>query len=108
MQLLRHQSDHRSGSAVVAGDVMAADGNGAFAGTDQAADGANQRRLPRAVRAEQRENLAGANIEVDILQRREARGIGLRKVFDRDDGGHGCDLQRREHDIGARTPSRNI
>ena len=58
---------------------------------DDAADDADQRRLAGAVRAEQREDLAAPDLEVDVLQRLEAGRVGLRQVGDGDDGLHGAD-----------------
>ena len=49
----------------------------ARAGVDDAADDADQRRLAGAVGAEQREDLAAPDLEVDVLERLEARGVGL-------------------------------
>ena len=46
-------------------------------GVDDAADDADQRRLAGAVRAEQREDLAAADLEVDALQRLEPGRVGL-------------------------------
>ena len=46
-------------------------------GVDDAADDVDQRRLAGAVRPEQREDLAAADVEVDVLERLEAgRVIG--------------------------------
>ena len=56
---------------------------------DDAADDADQRRLAGAVRAEQRENLAAPDLQVDVLQRLEAAGVGLREMRDGNGGGHG-------------------
>ena len=55
-------------------------------GVDDAADDADQRGLAGAVGPEQREDLAAPDVEVDVLQRLEARGIGLGQVGDGDDG----------------------
>ena len=52
----------------------------AFARLDDAADDVDQRRLAGAVRTEQRENLAVPDLEVDALERLEARSIGLGQV----------------------------
>jgi hypothetical protein len=66
-QLLRHQTDHRPGGAVVPDDVVAVDRHAAFAGIEDAANDADQRRLARAVRSQQREDLASSDVEVDAL-----------------------------------------
>ena len=55
---------------------------------DDAADDADQRRLAGAVRAEQREDLALADLEVDALQRLQARGVGLGQAGNGDDRRH--------------------
>ena len=47
------------------GDVVAFDGDGAVARSHQTRHGAQQRRLARAVRAEQRDDLARGDVEVD-------------------------------------------
>ena len=66
VQFLRHQPDQRARRAVIAVDVMAADGDAAFAQIGDAADDADQRGLAGAVRPEQRKNLAAPDLEVDI------------------------------------------
>ena len=86
-QLLRHQADLAARGAVVAHDVVAVGEHRAGAGVDDAADDADQRGLAGAVGPEQREDLAAADVEVDVLERLEARGVGLADVADRDDGG---------------------
>ena len=55
-------------------------------GVDDAADDADQRRLAGAVGAEQREDLAAADLEVDVLESVEAGGVGLGDAGDGDDG----------------------
>ena len=55
--------------------------------------------LPGAVRPEQREDLALADLEVDALQRRQTRGVGLGQLGDGDDRRH-----RRELIANARAP----
>jgi len=44
----------------------------ALARIDDAADDADQRRLPCAVGTEQREDLSAADVQVDVLERQEA------------------------------------
>ena len=63
----------RARGAVVRDDVMAVDRHGARGRLDDAADDADQRGLAGAVRAEQREDLAAADVEIDVLERLEAR-----------------------------------
>jgi hypothetical protein len=60
VQFLRHQADQRARGAIILVDVVAADGDAAFARIGDAADDADQRGLAGAVRPEQRENLAAA------------------------------------------------
>ena len=88
-QFLRHQADHGARGAVVADVVVAVHRHRAGGRIDDAADDADQRGLAGAVRPEQRENLAAPDLQVDALQRLEARGVGLRKISDGDDGLHG-------------------
>ena len=80
VEFLRHQADHRAGGAIVRDDVVAGDRDLAGARLDDAADDVDQRRLAGAVRPEQRENLAAADVQVDALQRLEAAGVGLRNA----------------------------
>src|SRR3546814_6881868 len=61
---------------------------------DQSADDADQRGLAGAVRAEQGEDLAGPDFQVDILQRLKARIVSFRQVRDRDDGRHRSEERR--------------
>src|SRR5690606_28673698 len=42
--------------------------------------------LSRPVGAQQREDLAGPDLQVDVLQRLDARGVGFRQAGDLDDG----------------------
>ena len=81
-ELLRHEPDQRARGAVVAHDVVAVDRDPAVAGglTMPQID-ADQRGLARAVRAEQREDLAAADLEVDVLQRVEPRRVGLGEIL---------------------------
>ncbi len=88
-QLLRHQPDQRARRAVVGNDVVTVDGDLAGGRIDDAADDADQRRLAGAVRAEQREDLAVADIQVDVFEGLEAGGVGLVEMRDGDGGGHG-------------------
>jgi uncharacterized protein YjhX (UPF0386 family) len=67
-QLLRHQTDHRAGGAVGLDDIVPADQT--FLGRiDDPAYRADQRRLACAVRTQQREDFAAANLQVDVFQR---------------------------------------
>src|SRR5208283_233243 len=62
-------------------DVVAVDRDRAAARLDDAADDVDQRRLAGAVGAEQGENLAAADLEIDGLERDQTRCVGLRQVF---------------------------
>ena len=91
VQFLRHQPDHRARGAIIPVDVVAADVDAALAQIGDAADDADQRGLARAVRPEQRKNLAGLDVEIDVVQRLEAGAVGFREIGDGYDGWH------REH-----------
>ena len=110
-QFLRHEADQRARGAVVADDVMAVDRDRAGGRIDDAADDADQRGLAGAVRPEQRENLAAADVQVDALERLEAGGIGLGQILDGDDGLHGragrCGTLRDMDDAGLELPARS-
>ena len=54
---------------------MAVRGHGPAGCRDDAADDVDQRALARAVRAEQREDLAGDDVEVDVAERLEAGSV---------------------------------
>ena len=90
VQLLRHQADLAARRTVVAHDVVAVRHDAAGARPDDAADDVDERRLAGAVRAEQREDLAALDAQVDALERDEAAGVGL---------AHGAHC----HDRGGRT-----
>ena len=87
--LLRHQADLRAGRAVVTDDVVASHQHPAFARIDDAADDADQGGLARAVGAEQGEDLALANVQVDALQGRVPGRIDLVQLRNGDDRLHG-------------------
>ncbi len=87
-QLLRHEADLLARGAIVAEDVMAVGEDDAACRVDDAADDADQRRLARAIWAEQGEDLAPADIEVDRLQRLEAGGVDFGQVGDGNDRSH--------------------
>src|ERR1051325_12182649 len=81
-ELLRHQPDQLARRAVVGDDVVPRHGDAPRRRRDDAADDVDERGLARAVRAEQREDLAAADVEVDALERLEAGGVGLGQVRD--------------------------
>ncbi len=85
-ELLGDEPDLRARRAVVLHDVVTVGEHGAARGVHDPADDAGERRLPRAVRAEEREDLTLLDREVDALQRGESRRVGLREVLYFDDG----------------------
>ncbi|MNJ62054.1 hypothetical protein D3C77_578750 [compost metagenome] len=87
-QLLRHQADLRTGRAVVADDVVAIDQHPSATRIDDAADDADQRGLAGTIGPQQGEDLALADLQVDLLERRVTGGIGLGESFDGNDGKH--------------------
>src|SRR5690606_24038298 len=80
--------DQRARLAEIPRDVVAVDEDAARAGVDDAADHADQRGLAGAVGAEQREDLAAADLEVDPAQGMEARLVGLVELLDGNDRRH--------------------
>jgi len=64
--------------------------HGARARVDQPAHDADERRLAGTVGPEQREDLAAPDLQRDVLQRLEARGVGLGKVRNLDHCLHGA------------------
>ena len=87
-ELLRHEADHRAGGAVVGDDVVPVDRDASLRRLDDPADDADERRLAGAVRAEQREDLAAADVEVDVLERLKSGCVGLGEIGDGDDRLH--------------------
>src|SRR3569623_110430 len=75
MQLLRHQAYLRPCGAVVMHDLVAVDPYRARGGRDDAADDADQGGLASAVGAQQREDLALADVEIDTVERPQARFV---------------------------------
>ena len=88
-QFLRHQPDGRARAAIVAHNVMPGHLHAAAARPRNAADDGDHRRLARAVRPQQRENLAFLDGQVDAIERLEARRIGFGQAFNFNDGCHG-------------------
>ncbi len=77
------------GVARVLVDVEAPDRDRAAGLVDQPGEDVDQRRLARAVGAEQAEDLPARHVEADVVQRPLAAGIGLGQLFDADCGlGH--------------------
>jgi hypothetical protein len=88
VQFLRHQPDQGTRGAIIGVDVMAVDGDAAFAQIGDAADDADQRGLAGAVRPQQREDFAALDLEVDAVERPETGAIGFRQICNGDDGSH--------------------
>jgi hypothetical protein len=62
---------------------------------DDATDGVDQRGLARAIGAEQGEDLALTDIEIDVLERLEPALVGLAEAPDRQNGWHAAEVPRR-------------
>ena len=86
--LLRHQANNRSCGAIVAHDVVAVDQYPPRRHRHRAAGDADQRRLAGAVGAQEGENLAFGDLEIDRIERDQAGLIAL---------GHGGDGYHRRH-----------
>jgi len=78
---------------------VTADRHLAVSRRDDAADDVDQRGLAGAVRAEQREDLALLDLQVDALQRLAAAGVGLGEALDGEDGRQ----SRRFYGVASRT-----
>ena len=81
-EFLRDEPDAPAHFAPVTLDVEPEGLDRPAARLEQAADRADQRGLARAVRAEQRENLALADRQVDVLKRDGAALVGFRQSTD--------------------------
>ena len=68
---------------------VAEDARLALRDADQVADGGDQRRLARAVRAQQPEELARPDLQVDPVERQEAVVVALRQAGELEGGDHG-------------------
>ena len=99
-QFLRDEADHRARRAVIGNDVVTVDENAAFGPIDDPANDADQCRFSRAIRTQQREDLATSNVEVDALERLEAGRIGFGEIGDGDDGLHEREVIRLRHSPG--------
>jgi hypothetical protein len=80
-ELLRQVTEHAPDVVLLAKHVDVAERDGAGVGFLQRGDGAHQRRLAGAVRAEETEH-AGRNRERDVLESFDAVRIGLREAGD--------------------------
>src|SRR5262245_40398759 len=87
-ELLRHQANQRPRRPKILNDIVAADGHLAMCRIDDPAHNADQRSLTSAIGAEQREDLAAPNLQVDVLEGVESGRICLGKIRNRDDRLH--------------------
>ena len=85
---LRHQPDQRAGLAEILDDIEAADPDRPGTGIDQPADDRDQRRLARAIRPQQSQDLSFLDLQIDTFQRLKAAVITFGKMIDRDNGRH--------------------
>ncbi len=83
-QFLRDETNPRARLAEPGDYVVAVDEHLTTAGVDDAADDIDQRGLAGTVRAEQPEDLALVDLEVNVLEGLEATGIGLGQTLYRD------------------------
>ena len=77
IKLLRHKPDHRPRFAVLRVDIKATNRNSPRGGVCNPANRGNKRRLPRAVWAQKRNNLAFVNRKVHALKRLKATFISF-------------------------------
>ena len=68
-EFLRHHAERAARGAEIGHDVVAAHRDAAFVGASEAGEDADERRLARAVRTEQSEELAFFDREADALER---------------------------------------
>src|SRR5690606_2293581 len=79
-ELLGHKADMRSSLAVLLDDVVTCGGDGPFSGVYQTADNADKGGLSRPIGAQQGKDLTLLNLEVDVFEGLESRGIGFGKL----------------------------
>ena len=79
-QFLGDEADPPARLAIVADRVEPVDGDRPRARHDDAADDRDQRRLARAVGAEQRQDLAAPHLQVDRLERLHRRRLAPRRI----------------------------
>src|SRR6266581_6421714 len=87
-ELLGHQPNQRPRRAEILDDIVAANGHLTTARIDDPAHNADQRGLAGAIRAEQREDLAAADLQVDVLEGAESGRICFGKIRNCDDRLH--------------------
>src|SRR5919107_2421426 len=85
-EFLGDEADHGSSRAVIGDDVMTVRQNEAFCRIDNPTNDADQRRLSGAVWAQQGKNLSSTDVQVDLLERPEAGGVGLGEIGYGNDG----------------------
>ena len=83
IELLGHEADAGFRGLEFGIDVVTEDFDVAARLVDERCNDPDRRRLTRAVRAEQRVEVAGRDREVDSLERYRAVGVGLLEVSDR-------------------------
>jgi len=87
---------------------VAADRHLARRRRDDAADDVDEGGLARAGRAEEREDLPFRDLEVDVLQRGAAAGVGLGEALDGEDGRQSINYRRCNlADPGMKTTCRS-
>src|SRR5690606_18229457 len=86
--LLRYEADLRAGSPILLENVVPVGEHRAGSRVHDAADDPDQRGLARTVRPKQGKDLASPNLEVDVLQGLQPRGVGLPEIMNRDDRLH--------------------
>ena len=98
VQLLGHQANDAAGCAVVVHGVKAVGLHRALRGVGHAANNADERGFACAVGAEQGENFAAVDVQVNVLEGLKAAGVGLANAAHADDGvgrvvfgGGGCE-----------------
>src|SRR6266516_4705607 len=101
-QLLRYEADQGPGQAVVADNIVTIHPHRPIGWVDDATDDADQRRLPGTVRAQQREDLAAVDVQIDPLESLESRRIGLGQIRDGYDRVHGAHGYRRFRSLSTR------
>jgi hypothetical protein len=86
-ELLRHDAERAARAAVIGDDVVSEDSGASAIGVRQPRDDGNERRLARAVRPKQAEELAFGNGQIDAGKRLHA-AEATRDVDDLDGSGH--------------------
>jgi len=84
VDFLRHDADTGLGRLQLAVDVVPEHAGSAGALVDERGDDADERGLARAVGAEQREEIAALDVQIDAAQRLHAVAVGLGESADRE------------------------